>query len=381
MSSKKWVKIWLFSFFIITLLINIFTYIVDPYDIYNHNLVSKMKIQQSDKIRLIKVLKIKQVKPESICLGTSRAEFGYNPDHKYFSKPSYNAAISGGTMYETKLNLRWAIEQGNLKQVLLVLDYRMLDRNRQKYIADFESYYDLTTQLKALFFNFTILRDSFITLINNKHNNSDEFYHSNGQRDPIGREFELTKNGGHLHLMKKKEKNYFSTSTASYVYQDTRLNSFNDFKEFVEICYQNNIELDIIFGPSHIRLWESFNYFLGFDKFLRWKKDVIVAVNEIAKKYDQKVFRIMDFAVYHPLTAEKVPVEKSSRMKYHWETSHYKSELGEIVLDRLINESKYKDFGIELTIDNIDEHLIKQTFNRKKYIDTDLYQSKVFGNK
>lgn len=65
----------------------------------------------------------------------------------------------------------------------------------------------------------------------------------------------------------------------------------------------------------------------------------------------------MDFSVYHPFTAEKVPTDKNTKMKYYWESSHYKNELGLIVLDRLVGDSKYEDFGMELNLDNIDTYL------------------------
>ena len=65
----------------------------------------------------------------------------------------------------------------------------------------------------------------------------------------------------------------------------------------------------------------------------------------------------MDFSVYNFLTSEIVPINKNIQMKYYWEGSHYKNELGLIVLDRLTGNDKYKDFGVQLNIKNIDEYL------------------------
>jgi hypothetical protein len=65
-------------------------------------------------------------------------------------------------------------------------------------------------------------------------------------------------------------------------------------------------------------------------------------------------------------------------MKYHWEASHYKKELGDIVLDRLLNISPYKDFGVELNIQNIDNHIQNLREDRVKFIDTEAYRKEVF---
>jgi len=375
MNSKKWIKIW----FIIIIMIPIiggFNYMIDPYGLYGTRYFDLVKIQQSNKMRLIKAIKTKEIKPVSVALGTSRTEHGYDPTHKYFIKPSYNLAISSASMYEEKLNFQNALKQGNLKKVLLVADYRMFNDSSQKNINDFETYFE--KNIYSYLFSIDTLKDSLLTI---KGDNSDAIYLGNGQLAHNYRWKNILKNGGHLAVMKKDEKRYYKSYPTNYTYKDTGKKSFPDFEYIVKKCYENNIKLDIIFGPSHIRQWEALNYYLGFDKWLQWKKDVVISVNKIANQYDRKQFRIMDFSVYHKLTAEKVPTDKNIQMKYHWEASHYKNELGKIVLDRLVGDSKYTDFGVELNLDNIDKHLKQQKINRHKFIDIEKYQIEVFGKK
>jgi hypothetical protein len=86
----------------------------------------------------------------------------------------------------------------------------------------------------------------------------------------------------------------------------------------------------------------------------------------------------MDFSIYHELTAETVPNNPKEEMKYHWEASHYKKELGDILLDRLLNISPYKDFGVELNSENIDSHIQKLRDDRIKFINIDYYRKEVF---
>jgi hypothetical protein len=107
-------------------------YVIDPYDLYKTNYFDLLKVKQVDKIRLIKTIKTKEIKPTSICLGNSRADSGYDPKHNYFTKPSYNLASGGGTLYESKMYLELALKQKKLKKVLLVVDYRMFNDNHQK---------------------------------------------------------------------------------------------------------------------------------------------------------------------------------------------------------------------------------------------------------
>lgn len=370
MNSKKWIKILLILCVLGVGFVGGVNYLVDPYGLYKTKYFSFEKIKESEKMRLLKAIKTKEIKPISISLGTSRTEFGYDPTHPYFIKPSYNLANSSGSMYENKLYFQWALKQGNLKKVLLVADYRMFNEVNQKDVADLETYFD-NRNIYSLLFSVDVLKDSLLTV---KGGENTSIYLANGQRDHTFNWKNILQKGGHLETMKKDESEYYKGYPTNYTYKDTKKESFPDFEEMIKLCYENNIELDIIFGPSHIRQWEALNYYLGYDKWLQWKKDILVSVNKIAKQYDKKQFRIMDFSVYHPLTAENVPTDKNTQMKYHWEASHYKNELGLIVLNRLIGNSEYTDFGIELNLKNIDDHLEQQKTDRVKFIDIDLYK-------
>jgi len=88
----------------------------------------------------------------------------------------------------------------------------------------------------------------------------------------------------------------------------------------------------------------------------------------------------MDFAVYYDgITNEKIPTEPNKMMKYYRESSHYTVALGNIVLNRLIGKSKYQDFGVELNLDNIDQHLEKLKRDRIIFINIETYRKQVFG--
>ena len=116
MSGKKWLKIW-FIFLTTTIpLVVIFNYLVDPYGIYDSNIINKPKIRQEAKIRLAKAANIQEMKPVSVCLGISRADAAYDVSHPYFPKPSHNVAIAGGTMYENRLYFESLLKNGNLKK-------------------------------------------------------------------------------------------------------------------------------------------------------------------------------------------------------------------------------------------------------------------------
>ena len=150
MSSKKFLKIVLGLSFFVAILIGGVNYIVDPYGIYKTNIFQN-KPEQDKNIRLAKVVKVEELKPVSISLGTSRTEYGYDPNHEYFSKPSYNLAVSGASLYENRLYLEHAIKQGNLKEVILVADWRMFNDPKMRKLDDFENSFNVENIYKQLF--------------------------------------------------------------------------------------------------------------------------------------------------------------------------------------------------------------------------------------
>ena len=379
MKSTKWIKIFFGLSLIGVLFVGGVNYIVDPYGIYKTNIFLN-KPEQDKNIRLAKVVKVEELKPVSISLGTSRTEYGYDPNHEYFSKPSYNLAVSGASLYENRLYLEHAIKQGNLKEVILVADWRMFNDPKMRKLDDFENSFNVENIYKQLF-SVDLFISSFKTIINQKSKSS---YLENGQRDWYFNQENIDKQGGHLKVMNKDEESYYKKSDFKYnsnIYQDTKESSFDDFRKILELCYQNNIKLDIVFGPSHIRQWEAYDYYQDIETWYKWKKDVVLFVEKIADEQEKTPYRIMDFSVYHELTAETVPTNPKEKMKYHWEASHYKKELGDIVLDRLLDISPYKDFGVELNIQNIDNHIQNLREDRVKFIDTEAYRKEVFISK
>ena len=98
-------------------------------------------------------------------------------------------------------------------------------------------------------FSVDLFISSFKTILNQKTKNS---YLENGQRDWYFNQENIDKQGGHLKVMNKDEESYYKKSDFKYnsnIYQDTKESSFDDFRKILELCYQNNIKLDIVFGP------------------------------------------------------------------------------------------------------------------------------------
>ena len=79
-----------------------------------------------------------------------------------------------------------------------------------------------------------------------------------------------------------------------------------------------------------------------------------------AARSGESPYPLWDFSGYNSLTTEDVPPDGDSetQMKWYWESSHYKKELGDLVLDRIFDYHHPErivpdDFGVLLTPKNI----------------------------
>ena len=376
MNSTKWLIKTSLIFLIIIFTILGINFTIDPYGIYGSNFFKFKKITQSGKMRFIKPIIVKNIKPKSIVLGTSRAEHGFNTDHEYFQKPSYNFGLTSASMYEATTNLKYAIKQGQLTEVLLVLDYRMFNDKNQKQVEEFDHYFDGSREKYHYLYSLDTFKDSLRTIF--KSYKPFFLYHQNGS---INHKYEiekLKKLKSQLIAMNGYEKNYYKLLKKEYIYKDTKKSSFKDFDELIKLSYQNDIKLEIIFGPSHIRQWEALAYYLGEDTFSTWKRDVVLRVDKIAKELRKKPYKIVDFSIYHQLTAEKVSSHRDKIMEYYDDSSHYNQKLGNIVLDSLLHKGKFKDFGIPLDANNIEAHLQHQKEIKEKFINVEAYRNEIF---
>ncbi|MEM1370394.1 MAG: hypothetical protein AAGG02_20815, partial [Cyanobacteria bacterium P01_H01_bin.15] len=117
-----------------------------------------------------------------------------------------------------------------------------------------------------------------------------------------------------------------------------------EFAKIVEICREQDIELDIFISPAHVSQWEALRATGRWDLFEGWKRQIV------------EITPVWDFSGYHTISSEPITPER----KNYVDNSHYQPEIGALLLNRILDydtEALPDDFGVWLTPSNIDEHL------------------------
>jgi hypothetical protein len=128
-------------------------------------------------------------------------------------------------------------------------------------------------------------------------------------------------------------------------------------KSIIDSCQQKGIALTIFISPSHATDMEGLHALGLWSEFEQWKREV------------SKIAPIWDFSGYNSITTE--PIAKN--MKYYLDSSHYRKETGDLILNRLLSYQENtvpEDFGVLMTPENIEAHLAKIRSDRENWLKT-----------
>lgn len=351
--------------------------LVDPFDIFGTRIpgINAVKDDAYNHMRLYKAVAVERVRPAAIVLGTSRSHFGLDPAHPGWSGgQGYNLSLFDGRIYEMRRYLQHAQATRPLQQVVLALDFFSFN-GREKTKGDFDEgrlagdrrpwivrrLPDLVDGLVSL----DALRSSLHTL--------------RGQDDPCvprataaGMHDDAAficqaRSVGQRQMFRDSEATFLAKHYDRYLlaYPDGTGSPLEDLRELVAFARDADIDLRLLISPAHARQYEAIDLSGLWPVWEQWKRETvaILAVDAAAHPGEQP-FPLWDFSGYNSVTTEPVPDEgdAESRMRWYWDSSHYRRETGDLVLDRVLRHREVErelppDFGVLLTRGNLERHL------------------------
>ena len=366
-----------------------FNLIVDPFDVYRIveiNGINNIKTGPGNHVRMAKAGSVRVFKPRAVILGDSRAEYGIDPEHPgWKTGPVYNLGISGANVYEIVRYFQHAHGIQPLKKALFILDFKQFNAYREN-AGDFtenrlsvtldeqtNTYYYLSDVISTALSTKALTRT--IDTIWRSAVNKPTTYLANGQRDwHNDRIFKtvMEKYGSYSIIFSIEEESLFSTRSKkrvpiyreSFFNQASRYNAFDSFRRLVRIAIRDKVDFRFVIGPSHARYFECYRLMGNWFLWEEWKRTIVRVLEEEAAKAGVKPFQLWDFSGFNPLTMELVPPpgEKKAYMKWYFEASHYTTDLGNLIQDRVFDHNEpgrtVPDyFGVLITSRNIDGHL------------------------
>jgi hypothetical protein len=384
---KQYSKRLLFTTALLFVLVVAFNLLIDPYGIFDTpkiDYINSNKPEFGKSPFMTKAYAVQNIKPEAVCLGSSRADTGIDPAHPgWVYRPVYNLALRGGHMYETYRYFQYANAIKPLKQVVLSVDFFAFNGNveeptefSEKRLSSTGNYGLLNNdQLNALF-SIDGLISSIKTVVY-QQNEKKIIYLEDGQRrneftpDPVRTRFNQD------FRMYLTMRGYYSIRRGdefSFVNNGSNTSTFDYYREILKASYSDDIDLKIITSPCHVTQWETLAIANLWDKWEEWKRELVTINEQESKNAGKTAFPLFDFSRYNDVTTEAIPTlgEKETEMVWYWDPSHYKKELGDLVLNQVFGLPTQRtvvpdNFGLLLTTNNIERDLEKIRQDRKSY--------------
>ncbi|WP_426071018.1 hypothetical protein [Janthinobacterium sp. DSP2-3-3] len=134
-----------------------------------------------------------------------------------------------------------------------------------------------------------------------------------------------------------------------------------------KLC-RGGTRLRVYINPTHALTLGALYWRGKWDAMQQWQRDLA----QMAGRYRRQGcdVRVYDFSGFNSITSEPIPQVTGAReMRYYWEASHYRDNVGHFILARLFGGAPRPpaDFGVELTETGIAAHQAAMRAARERY--------------
>ena len=380
-----YLRIWFLALLILLIGAMTLNYWVDPYGLYRPYNDGEWKPHSATQGGLVKPYLVLKYSPRTLILGNSRSEVGFDPEDEAWpesAQPVYNLALPGtGTRVARRL-LEHVLTTHSPETIVLGVDFMDFLVPPDASNWEPEIIHRLLLKPDGQINNnrwFQMMLDGAVTLAS-----LDAVVHSiNTMRvqgkpgiahltaagfNPMHDYSWIARKEGYFNLFRqrdienmrayqKRPKNLFSRGTHTSP-------AFEDVTAILEVARDHEVHVKVVIYPYHAHLLEIFRITNSWDLFEDWKRKLV----HLVAAYNSDKVTLWDFSGYHHFACETVPPagDKQTIVHNYWEAGHFKKELGHQILARLSGEGE-PGFGVELTPENINFHLLAIRKNGMKY--------------
>jgi hypothetical protein len=325
--------------------------VVDPYGLYRlieRPGFNQIKPQLKRYQREIKTELALAARADALIIGNSRAEIGFNPEHRAFAADahaSYNLALAGSSIGVARAELTALRERGVHPRTLVVgvdfLDFLVNPAAPARPgatapVADRLA--ELKWRLDAAF-SIDSLIDALAT-VRLQHLADPESMTARGF-NPFFDYRKMARDEGYYPLFQQRAtryaKRFVSRPPALHNAHGQTAVDFEHLHSVLSAAAAAGAEIQIAIYPYHAQILAMFEQAGLMPAFEQWKVLMATQVAAVRAAYPQARITLWDFSGYTPYQCEAIPAkgERKAATAWYWEAGHFKSALGDIMLDRM----------------------------------------------
>lgn len=373
LSSKTWASYlrWMLTTaFVVIVTVGAFNALIDPLGVFASPRISgvnAIKPYLDHHRELSRYQGARRLCASTGIFGNSRAEIGFDPKGPAMAThglSAFNHAIPGTGASTSYRQIIWLQSANCLpKTIFLGVEFfDFLGGSVPPLLPTLET--DPAPQRDSRFlaesvFSITGLRDSLTTLLLQRSRypatSTDRGF------NPLFNYIPEVEHSGHYALFRQRaEENYRNWTRKPLRLRPIEGGVSDDeatIDAILSVATQEGSTTYVIIYPYHAQIRMMIERLGMGELFADWKR-LVVAIAERNAEHGGKV-EVWDFSGVAPETLEAIPAkgDRQTHLTHYWEAGHFKKELGDLVIDRLLG--KRSNFGIKLNSENIDSWLVE----------------------
>jgi hypothetical protein len=374
--------LWIWFWWTVVLLGNVvaINVVIDPYGLFrivDIPGVNRLKSQASERGPLFKHAGVVRMKPQTLILGNSRAEIGFDPESLAWpdwARPVFNLALPGAGIGAVAGDFARALRGTNPKLVVVGLDFvdfRVDPSARDSFRlppAMQDPWRELRENSSALL-TMNAFADSLAT-IRAQH----EPYPTgltdagfNPKHDYIA----IARREGYFALFRQRDQenalNYSRGPKNVFQRGGSTSPAFDAVDTIMAIARSRGIAVRFVIYPYHAHTLALFHLTGLWPAYEDWKRELVRRVDAAHGSMDVELW---DFTGFGPYAAEAIPRPGDTRtdLQWYWEAGHFKKALGDVLLAEMFGvRTSGEGWGGRLSASDVDQRLAEQKSERDAY--------------
>lgn len=355
-----------------------FNWVMDPYRYFGVRIpgVNETKPRPNVDLTNVKRATFTRVSSTALILGNSRADIAFDPEHPAWAHhglQAFNLGVPGAGIEATLGNFRWVLARQPIRRVLIGVDFAdFLGTGAWAESGAPPAGLALSERLRALF-STTALEDS-VRVIRIRQ---DPFAATITNRgfNPLKDYLPIAARDGYSVLFRQKRDDYarqfLKSGPVARNFERPGASAVIALKRILELARDNHVAVDLVIYPYHAEMLVLFDSAGLWSVFESWKRTLVNVVEEARSSQADAAMTLWDFSGVHPYTEERVPEpgDRKTGMQFYWEGGHFKRNLGDLVLDRIL-DGRDTDFGVPLSAANLESTLAMERHGLSEYRST-----------
>jgi hypothetical protein len=387
---QRYLRVWCGLTVALVVLVAATNLIVDPYGLFrlvDSAAFNAIKPKAGAHGRMVKAYQVLRVGPRSVILGNSRSEVGFDPRHPAWpedARPVFNLAIPGTGTSTTLRYLQHVIagDAGREGTRVAVWGIDFMDflvdevsasgaasirQGASRLLTDSDRSMTSRRALSQLrdFGEVTFALGTFVDSLETVRSQRNPY---SADLTPLGFNpmsdyVKITADEGYWAVFRQRDlaniRAYLGRPKAIFNESGGSSPALEDLRKVMQLCRQSGIKLHLVTYPYHAHLLEVIRITGHWPAFEAWKRAVVKIVDDEARVSGGTATSLWDFSEFNAFTTEAIPPkgDRRTRMRWYWEAGHFKRELGDLILARILGSAGADPPGVLLGPSTIEQRI------------------------